>query len=161
MTLSSVAVALAQTFAAVPGVLTVQRDDEVLLGKPSGVRPEPDVCPLVRIGRSRRMPARERGMTLAGKRQRRMPLEVNVWAYRNDAATDADAFLDFVDSLAGAVRRNYTLGGQADTPTTSLLQVRVTEDAGAARPLNTPAVPDGQPLLHATFWVEAWEEVRA
>jgi hypothetical protein len=154
MTFASVAEALVPRFAAVPGVRTVQRADQLNLEQPGSVLPQPDDCPLVRIERSRRQ-GRETGWELAGMRQRHTFIDCDLWASVTDPVGQADGIQNTAEALQQAAVAGKNLGGQADTPTTRLLRLTVTSAMPAARALGRAQ----RGLLRASFQLDAWEEI--
>lgn len=158
MTYSSVSSALMSLFSMNPSLTSVKRGDQFRLGLKGSVTPTPDLTPLVLINRTFRERGVEKGVALSGTRHRWSPHVIDVWDYLADPVDDADTFQNLVESLQQLVRQHRQLDGTADTATTSVLQIRVVGDMPSPRPLG---VNNGRSLMHTTFRIEAWEEVRS
>lgn len=161
MSYASVQNALVQQFQRVPGLTTVQRGDELRLGKRGSVVPNPGETPAVRIqlgyvrGAGR---GRERPVTHSGAYWRTTPYQVELWATVDDEVVQADGFQALADALQQTVRTNRTLSGAADTATEKLLRAQVV----VADPLPRPfAHTNGKSYLRHSFSVEAVEEIHA
>lgn len=153
MTYSSVMTQM-QTLLQNSGYLAgVVRGDTLRLSKKPSVILTPDQCPGAVITRGQ---TRERWLSLY-IRDRQTPYFVDLWFYSTNQDTDNATYEALLENVQHVFTSQPQLAGGADTTTSKVLYLTLTQDEPLPRPFATTS---GRAVYHDRITLSVREEVR-